>query len=464
MLVRGMHSASHHGTRSDAAAVRRLTVNASVRCRAAWVLAMLLMTAAIPQPLLGYSALTHEAIVDSAWTDSIKPLLLKKYAGATDDELQEAHAYAYGGCIIQDMGYYPFGSAFFTDLLHYVRSGDFAAALINDAEPINEYAFALGALEHYIADQTGHALATNEAVPLQFPELQRKYDSWVTYEDDPVAHLRVEFGFDVLEVASGRYTPELNHNLIGFQVATQLLERTFYKIYGLKVSDVLANESLAIGTYRHTVSEIIPEATKIAWDMKNDAIQRALPGIRREQFVYSVSREAYEQEWGNQYERPSWFDKVLAFTLRLIPKYGPISILSVKPPTPETERLFELSFAASVARYRAVLRSLPRERLTLEDLNLDTGEPARAGAYKLADNTYAELVHRLQGHYFADADPELRDAILAFYDSAHVPTTTENPEAWRTLEAALAQLRASPPVSLAARKSAGESSAPTASQ
>ncbi|HEY2842542.1 MAG TPA: zinc dependent phospholipase C family protein, partial [Bryobacteraceae bacterium] len=154
-----------------------------------------------------YSVLTHEAIVDSAWDASIQKLLLKRFPAATPEDLEKAHAYVYGGCIIQDMGYYPFSSRLFSDLTHYVRSGDFVLALIRESQDINEYAFALGALAHYAADNNGHRIATNQAVPILYPELRTRFGKTVTYWDDPLSHIRTEFSFDVLQVARGRYAP-----------------------------------------------------------------------------------------------------------------------------------------------------------------------------------------------------------------------------------------------------------------
>src|ERR1700685_2022810 len=148
----------------------------------------------------GYSVLTHEAIVDSVWDASIQKVLLNRFPAATPEELEQAHAYAYGGCIIQDMGYYPFSSKFFSDLTHYVRSGDFVVALIRESQDVNEYAFALGAMSHYAADNSGHRLATNLAVPILYPELRRRFGRTVTYWDNPTSHLRTEFGFDVLQI------------------------------------------------------------------------------------------------------------------------------------------------------------------------------------------------------------------------------------------------------------------------
>ena len=137
-----------------------------------------------------YSVLSHEAIIDSTWDSAIKPLLLKRFPAATADELKQAHAFAYGGCIIQDLGYYPFGSKFFSNLTHYIRSGDFILNLIRDSQDLTEYAFALGALSHYAADNNGHSMAVNRAVPLFYPKLELKFGKLVTYADNPPAHCR----------------------------------------------------------------------------------------------------------------------------------------------------------------------------------------------------------------------------------------------------------------------------------
>jgi hypothetical protein len=199
----------------------------------------------------GYTVLTHEAIIDSVWDTSVRKLLLKRFPGATPEELEQAHAYAYGGCIIQDMGYYPFSSRFFSDLTHYVRSGDFIAALIRESQDLNEYAFALGALEHYAADTEGHRIATNRAVPMLYPELRRKFGSSVAYWDNPVAHIRTEFGFDVLQVASGRYAPDRYRSFIGFQVSRAVLERAFRDTFGIQLKDVFGSVTLALaGVYK----------------------------------------------------------------------------------------------------------------------------------------------------------------------------------------------------------------------
>jgi hypothetical protein len=170
-----------------------------------------------------YSVLTHEQIVDMLWKDRIEPMLRRHFPQATDDDLRKAHAYAYGGSLVQDMGYYPFGSRFFSDLVHYVRSGDFVVALIQDSSGLNEYAFALGALAHYVSDNTGHP-TINHVVAIEFPKLRKKFGEEVTYGDDPKAHIRTEFGFDMVQVAKNRYTSDRYHDFIGFEVAQPLLD------------------------------------------------------------------------------------------------------------------------------------------------------------------------------------------------------------------------------------------------
>lgn len=221
-----------------------------------------------PPSANAYSVLAHEAIIDAAWTDSIRPLLLQRFPNATPEELKHAHAHAYGGAIIQDLGYYPHGSHFFSDLTHYVRSGDFILALLRDSHDLNGYAFALGALSHYAADNDGHRIGTNPSVPILYPKLEKKYGNYITYEQDPLAHVKTEFGFDVLEVAKQRYAPDSYHDFIGFEVDAPLLEQAFRETYGLELKTVLPDEEKALGSYRRAVSKLIPRATRVGWTLK----------------------------------------------------------------------------------------------------------------------------------------------------------------------------------------------------
>ena len=51
--------------------------------------------------------LTHEELIDLVWDDSIRPLLLSRYPQTTPEELRQAHAYAYGGSVLQDLAIIP---------------------------------------------------------------------------------------------------------------------------------------------------------------------------------------------------------------------------------------------------------------------------------------------------------------------------------------------------------------------
>ena len=255
-------------------------------------------------PLYGYSVLTHEAIIDTAWDTAIQPLLLKSYPQATADDLVKAHAYAYAGCIVQDMGYYPFGSKFFSDLVHYVRTGDFIANLLREAQTLDELSFALGSLAHYAADTQGHSVAVNPSVAIEYPKLAGKYGKVVTYADDKTSHLRVEFSFDVLQVARGNYAPQAYHDFIGFEVSKELLERAFRDTYSLELKDVFGDLDLALGTYRRAVSAVIPALTRAAWNIKKDELLQATPSTTRRKFVYNLSKASYRKEWAEKIQRP----------------------------------------------------------------------------------------------------------------------------------------------------------------
>ncbi|HWO02668.1 MAG TPA: zinc dependent phospholipase C family protein, partial [Blastocatellia bacterium] len=383
--------------------------------------ALIVVVVAMTQVTRGYSVLTHEAIVDQSWKDSIQPILLERFPQATNDQLREAHAYAYGGSIIQDMGYYPLGNKFFTDAVHYARSGDFIEALLLEAQDLNEYGFALGALAHYAADNLGHSVAVNRAVPVMYPKLRARYGDRVTYVEDPAAHLKTEFGFDVVQLARGRYAPESYHDFIGFKVSKPVLERAFRRTYGLDLKDVFADLDLAIGTFRRAVSTVIPAMTKVAWETKKDEIEKTTPGMTRDKFTYQLSRADYEKEWSNAYEKPGAFDKTLALFFRVVPKVGPFRALAFKVPTPEAKRMFLASFDETLSRYRALLGQAGMGRLNLQNMDFDTGEPTRAGEYKLADETYAALLKRLAKNKFENVTPELRQNILAFYGDLSAP-------------------------------------------
>jgi hypothetical protein len=385
----------------------------------------------------GYSVLSHEAIIDAAWDTSIQPILMQRYPGASEQDLRAAHGFAYGGAIIQDMGYYPFGSHFFSDLVHYVRSGDFILNELSEAQNLNETAFALGSLSHYAADTIGHPEATNLVVPMLYPKIRKKFGRIATYEDNPVDHLKVEFSFDVAEVAEHRYAPDSYHDMIGFDVSKPLLERAFLKTYGFPLNEMFLSVDLALGTYRHSVANIIPEMTKVAWEANKKELTQPSPGFTKRRFVYALSRSSYEKQWGKEYRRPGLFARFLAFLFRIVPRFGPFKALSFKAPTPAAQKLFMESFVKTLQLYRNQLAAVRAGRLApLPDENFDTGEPSGFGVYKLADEACAKLLVKLSEHKFDVVDSALRKGILDFYG--------KNSPADGKAAAALAQLRMLP--------------------
>jgi hypothetical protein len=403
--------------------------------------ALLLFVAVFSCPGSGYSVLTHEQVVDLMWKDQIQPLLLKRFPGATEEELLKAHAYAYGGSLIQDMGYYPFGSQFFSDLVHYVRSGDFVEALLRDSSDVNEYAFALGALSHYAADNSGHP-TINEVVALEFPKLQRKYGNAVTYGDDPKAHIRTEFGFDMVQVAKNRYTSDRYHDMIGFEVSKALLQRAFQETYGLKLEDVFGSVDLAIGSYRRSVSRLIPEMTRVALLSRDDVIVKDTANVDKKKFLYYLSRSNYEHEWGTVYRKPGVGSRILAFFLKLIPKVGPFRAVNFKIPTQQTEDMYIKSVDATVVNYSALLQQANSGTVELRNLDFDTGRETRPGEYALTDKTYAELVDKLASKTGDPLDPALRDNLLHFYsDPTARVATQKNAKAWKQLQDGLEKLK-----------------------
>jgi len=392
----------------------------------------------------GYSVLTHEAIIDAAWKDDIAPLLLNRFPHASPQDLIQAHAYAYGGAIIQDLGYYPFGSQFFSDLTHYVRSGDFVLALIEESTDLNEYAFALGALSHYAADTSGHQLATNRAVAIMYPGLAKKYGSVVTYQEKPSAHMKVEYGFDVDQVAEGNYAPKAYHDFVGFEVSKPVLERAFAKTYSLDMSSVFFNVDLSIGSYRHAVSTVIPRMTKVAWHLKKDEIQNSHPSATKKEFIYNISNSGYRKEWGNVYGKPGFVARLKAFFLRLVPKVGPFSGLAFHPPTPAVEQLYMSSFNNTLDHYRALLLAEQEGRLQLPNDNLDTGAVSEPATYRLADDTYARLLDKTNGKPVSES---LRRDLLSYYSDLEKPFATKRDlNAWNELLKELDILKSKPVV------------------
>ena len=403
--------------------------------------ALTLLLVSLVDRCAAYSVLTHEEIIDLVWKDDIQPRLLQRFPNATPDDLRKAHAFAYGGSLIQDMGYYPFGSKYFSDLTHYVRSGDFIVNLLSESSDLNEYAFALGALAHYASDNIGHPVI-NQAVAVEFPKLRKKYGNEVTYADDPKAHIRTEFGFDMTQVAKNRYTSDRYHDFIGFEVAKPALERAFADTYGIPLSQVIPNEDLAIGTFRRAISKIIPEMTRVALIARKKELVDETPNFNARKFRYYLSRTSYQREWGNGYRRPGFGTRVLAFFLRFVPKVGPFRALDFRIPTQKTEDLYIASVNHTVEDYKNLVNQAARDKLKLVNTDFDTGRATHAGEYVLTDKTYAHLLDDLAKNNFENVTPDLRQNILTFYGDTNAPLATKKkPEDWEKTEDQVQRLR-----------------------
>jgi zinc dependent phospholipase C len=428
-----------------------------LRLLSARAAALLLVVLTCSGGLSAYSVLTHEEIVDLLWTDKIQPLLLARYPGLSEDQIREAHAYAYGGAVIQDLGYYPFGNKEFSNLVHYVRSGDFVRELLLESQDVNEYAFALGALSHYVADIDGHP-AVNQAVAIEFPKLRAKFGKSVRYAQDKTAHLKIEFGFDTVQVAKNRYASQQYHDFIGFQVSKSLLERVFPVVYGVELKDVLTHEDLAVGSYRFAVSRLIPQMTQVALQTHKKDLMRETPNFAKRKFLYRLSRSSYEKEWGKDYVKPGVGTRILSTLVRYMPRIGPFKGLAFKNPTRQTEDLYIKSINATVDQYRHLLEEVDTTTLTtlvLPNCDLDSGQPTKAAEYSLADNAYAKLLGQLSERKFDRTSPELRANILDFYsDLSAAIAMKKDADDWKNVLSELDQLKSIAPTPIAARNPA----------
>lgn len=413
-----------------------------------YILLVALLLAFAARPAAAYSVLTHQANIDSTWERCLAPALLRRYPGATPQQLLDAKAYAYGGAIIQDMGYYPFGSVLFTNLTHYVRSGDFVHNLIKQARDLNDYAFALGALAHYEADVSGHPEGTNRAMPSVYPELKAKFGDVITYNQAPKQHTQLEFAFDVVQLASGKYHNQEYHQKIGFQVSKAVLERAFLQTYGLELGQVVVNVDLSIASFRFAVSQLIPTAARAAWHYKRKDILKLSPSARRRDYLARTSPRKFRQKYGSEYEKPGFGARIISYFIRVLPKIGPLKPFAFKLPTPEAQVLFRSSFQKVMTSYCADVARQPADStatpLALVNTDFDTGHPTHAGEYPLADETYGELVRKLADKKFEHLNPIARQNILAFYgNQPKTPASEKEKEGdkQRETQQALAQLR-----------------------
>ena len=365
-----------------------------------------------------YSVLTHEELIDLAWNGSIRPLLLAKFPGATETQLHEAHAYAYGGCLIQDMGYYPFGKVFFSNLTHYARAGDFVVWLLQNARTINEYAFAIGALSHYLGDSIGHSHAINPATAVEFPKLERKYGKSVAYDQSPHGHIRTEFAFDVQELRNHEFAPPSYLTFIGFKVPSKFLERGFRSIYGFDIRELVGRSRPALRSYRTSVRSIIPAFAKAEIVLHRNQFPPHPDDEAYRIFSTRVARTSYERHWKRKHYGPGIKAHLLAILVFLVPKIGGAADLAIKIPTPETDEWYLRSVNQTVDEFHKMLGELasdPDPALSLANVDLDTGYTVRRGEYSLTDKTYDQLIERLTSKPDRPLPEALRKNILQFY-------------------------------------------------
>lgn len=403
-----------------------------------------------------YSVLTHQQIIDLAWDPSIKPLLLARYPNTTAEQLLVAQSYAYGGCEIQDAGYYPFGNTFFSDLTHYVRTGDFVASLIRNSRDVNELAFALGALSHYVGDSIGHHDAVNPATAIAFPKLALQYGHSITYDESPHGHVRTEFAFDIDQLTKHHFAPAAYLNHIGLRVSGDLLERAFFETYGLHLSEVLGNKrrKAVIGSYRHSVRSFLPDFAHAEALIHQHDFPADPPTNQSDELDKRLQQADYNHGWQNTRKKAGFKTHLLAFLVIIMPKIGPASDLSIKIPTEETESKYIASVNRSLDRYQDLLDRLhqfpaenPKITMKLDNRDLDTGYVVQPGGYPRTDKTYAKLLALITEKSTEPAPSGLKRDILAYYSNPKSPIITKkNPKAWENVQDELAVLEKMPVV------------------
>jgi hypothetical protein len=390
--------------------------------RSSYFATALMLVALISSPnALSYSVLTHEELIDLAWNGSIRPLLLSRFPNATEEQLREAHAYAYGGSAIQDMGYYPFGKAFFSNLTHYVRTGDFVAWLFRNARSIDEYAFAIGALSHYLGDSIGHSEAINPAVAAEFPNLRQKFGPIVTYGESPHSHIRTEFAFDIDELTNLAFAPPAYLHFIGFKVPRKFLEQAFVNTYGFDVHQVLGRAHPALRSYRTMVRTFIPVFAQAEVVLHRHQFPAHPNDEAYRTFNERVAQTNYERNWKHANREPGFTAHLLAVLVLVIPKVGPASDLAIKIPDSKTEEWYLHGVNQTVDAFREVLDKLRYDSgapLMLANLDLDTGHEAKLGTYALADRTYAQLLNRLTSQPTRRIPEDLKEKLIEYYAQA----------------------------------------------
>ncbi len=406
----------------------------------ALALVLFLLTFAIPGR--AYSVQTHEQLVDLAWKQSIRPLLLERYPNLTEAQIQEAHAYAYGGCAIQDLGYYPFGNPFLSDLTHYVRPGDFVLSLISHAQNANELAFAIGALSHYIGDTIGHSEAVNEAVAIEFPKLAKKYGPIVTYDENEHAHVRTEFAFDVNEISKRRFAPSAYLKHVGLEVPIPLLRRAFFQTYGIDLYDVIGYRKPVLRGYRFAIRSFLPRIAYAEVVLHKNSFPPDVPNPASDALRKDLAQSEFENGWDQYRKGPGIGTHLLACVLFILPRIGPLSDAAIRGPHPHTQLLYAKSLKDSIDRLRYTLSHFDAVASLVPDLDLDTGARVKPGGYRLTDETYAKLLDVLTRNPAQPLPARLKQNIDDCYADPAAPISTKkNQKKWAQLQARLKLLQ-----------------------
>jgi len=367
-----------------------------------------------PQSAVGYSVLTHEQIIDLTWADSIQPLLLRRFPTLTPAQLREAEAYAYGGCLIQDLGYYPFSKPGFSNLLHYVRTGDFIRSLFRESKTPDDVAFSIGALSHYLGDTIGHPDAINLAVGQEFPELAQKYGKNVNYAEGPHQHVRAEFAFDIDEITKHRMPPERYLNRIGFAVPVPLLTRAFYDTYGLDITKVLQKEHPNLHGYRYSVRSLLPRVAYAEILLHRNQFAADVPSPALDTYSQDIARLSAASNWPAYRRQAGIGTHLLAGFIFILPKFGALSDLKIQIPTKAAKQDYINSVVKTTARMRDVLAHATTSD-GLPNLDLDTGLEVFPGTYSLEDYTYADLLHAVTSTPSTPVPFGIKRDLLAYF-------------------------------------------------
>jgi hypothetical protein len=374
-------------------------------------------------------------LIDLAWKLSIRPLLLKHYPNLTEAQLQEAHAYAYGGSAIQDFGYYPFGNAFFSNLTHYVRSGDFVVNLLHDASTADELAFAIGSLSHYIGDTVGHSMAVNASVPIEFPKLKKTYGDNINYAENPHAHVQTEFAFDINQLSKKRFAPSDYTKFVGLEVPRDLLRKAFFETYGLNLPDIIGTKETSIRVYRYAVRRFLPNIARAETVLHKKNFPEDTPSQDLDDLRKDLIQASADNNWEAYRKTPGFRSHLYAGWIYILPKVGTLKLLAIKGPTQETETLYIKSVNRSIKSLRFVLAHVDRIEYYLPNRDLDTGLVVKPGGYPLTDKTYAELLDMITRHPEKVIPNQLKHELVAYYADPEAPIITKkDSEKWAKVQ------------------------------